>query len=132
MVFPHRAICDGFLVEYSYEIIVGDSRYQAFPVEREDNWLLVPESLRPCRMIWISDHMKNPVQLRIGLITEILCDTVGSSSAGPHFCSSVEMLHSVAHAALPLNMGPTVSRAASAPVGGSVGYVLVPIHPQIH
>jgi hypothetical protein len=33
-VFHHRAICDGFLIEYSYEIIVGDSGYQAFPVER--------------------------------------------------------------------------------------------------
>jgi hypothetical protein len=51
--------------------------------------------------ILISDDVKNTPQLRIGLINEIMSEAIltgwitlfGNSSAGPQFCSYVEMIH---------------------------------------
>jgi hypothetical protein len=36
-VFGHCIICDGFLAECGYEIIVDDSGHPALPVEIEDD-----------------------------------------------------------------------------------------------
>jgi hypothetical protein len=36
-VFHHSAICDSFLTERGYKIVVDDSGHPALPVEIEDN-----------------------------------------------------------------------------------------------
>jgi hypothetical protein len=80
-VFPRSAICDNFLTECGYKIVVYDWGHPTIPVEIEDNSSLVHESWAPERAILMLDEVKN------GWI-----NLFGNSSTGAQFCSCVEML----------------------------------------
>jgi hypothetical protein len=69
-------ICDGFLAERDYKIIVDDLDRPAIPAEMEDNWFLVYESWTPEGTVLIRSEVENVPQLRNGLINKILYEVI--------------------------------------------------------